>query len=344
MGRSGRRWGSLACLASVVAAGALVRRMRHVNERNFAGKVVFITGGSRGLGLAVADQFLRAGANVAIAARDPGELAKAKRHLLLTADAKGSTVLEVVCDVTDPRSVEVAVERVQHDLGPVDVLVNNAGSMAVAPLLNQSKRHFEEAMDTNFYGAMHTTFAILPRMLQRRNGSIVNIASIGGLVAVPHMLPYTASKFALVGFSRGLHTEVKSGGVNVLTVCPWLMRTGSHLHAKVGGKKAAEYGWFSLGATLPLVAIPVQIAARQILAATAKGKSELLISAWALIAAKISANAPACTAAFLSLVNRALPSAQLLSGDAQAEGRDIQGAASVSPSALGRSAELRWNQ
>jgi NAD(P)-dependent dehydrogenase (short-subunit alcohol dehydrogenase family) len=240
MSRSGRRLGSLACLASVVAAGALVRRRRHVNQRNFAGKVVFITGGSRGLGLALADQFLRAGAHVAIAARDPAELAKAKRHLLLLMpQATGRTVLEVVCDVTDPRSVEVAVETVQHDLGPVDVLVNNAGIMAVAPLLNQSKRHFEEAMNTNFYGTMHTTFAILPGMLQRRTGSIVNIASIGGLVAVPHMLPYTASKFALVGFSRGLHAEVKSGGVNVLTVCPWLMRTGSHLHAKVGGNKAA---------------------------------------------------------------------------------------------------------
>jgi NAD(P)-dependent dehydrogenase (short-subunit alcohol dehydrogenase family) len=344
MSRFSRRWGRLACLASVVAAGAFVRRRRYVNERNFAGKVVFITGGSRGLGLALADQFLRAGANVAIAARDPGELAKARRHLLRTPDAKGSTVLETVCDVTDPRSVEVAVETVQHDLGPVDVLVNNAGIMAVAPLLNQSKRHFEEAMDTNFYGAMHTTLAILPRMLQRRTGSIVNIASIGGLVAVPHMLPYTASKFALVGFSRGLHTEVKSGGVNVLTVCPWLMRTGSHLHAKVGGRKAAEYGWFSVGATLPLVAIPAQIAARQIVDAIAKGKSELLISPWASIAARIAANAPTWTAAFLSLVNRALPSAKLQSGDAQAEGRDIQGAPSVLPSVLGRSAEVRWNQ
>jgi NAD(P)-dependent dehydrogenase (short-subunit alcohol dehydrogenase family) len=344
MGRSGRRLGSLACLASVVVAGALVRRRRQVNQRNFAGKVVFITGGSRGLGLAVADQFLRAGAHVAIAARDPDELAKAKLQLLMLTRGTGQIVLDVLCNVTDPSSVEAAVETVQRDLGPLDVLVNNAGIMAVAPLLNQSKRHFEEALDTNFYGAMHTTFAILPGMLERRKGSIVNIASIGGLIAVPHMLPYTASKFALVGFSRGLHAEVKSGGVNVLTVCPWLMRTGSHLHAKVGGQKAAEYGWFSLGATLPLVAIPAQVAARQIVEATAKGKSELLISAWALIAAKIAANAPTWTAAFLSLLNRALPSAKLLSGDAREEGRQIQGAASVLPSALGKSAELRWNQ
>jgi NAD(P)-dependent dehydrogenase (short-subunit alcohol dehydrogenase family) len=328
----------------MVVAGTLVRRRRHLNERSFAGKVIFITGGSRGLGLALAEQFLGAGARVAIAARDPAELAKAKLQLLMSTRGTRQIVLDVLCNVTDPSSVEAAVETVEHDLGPVDVLVNNAGVMAVAPLLNQSKRHFEEAMDTNFYGAMHTTFAILPGMLQRRTGSIVNIASIGGLVAVPHMLPYTASKFALVGFSRGLHAEVKSGGVNVLTVCPWLMRTGSHLHAKVGGKRDAEYSWFSLGATLPLIAFPAELAARQIVEATAQGKSELLISAWALIASKIAANAPAWTAAFLSLVNRALPSAKPLSGDSQTEGLDIQGVANVLPSALGKSAELRWNQ
>jgi short-subunit dehydrogenase len=297
------------------------------------------------LGLAIAEHFLQAGAHVAIAARDPAELAKAKFQLVMPMpQVREPTVLEVVCDVTDPRSVWTAIETVQDKLGPIDVLVNNAGIMAVAPLLNQSRRHFEEAMDTNFYGAMHITLAILPGMLERRKGSIVNIASIGGLVAVPHMLPYSASKFALVGFSRGLHAEVKSGGVNVLTVCPWLMRSGSHLHAKVGGKKAAEYGWFSLGATLPLVAIPAQIAARQIVEATAKGKSELLISAWALIAAKIAANAPTWTTAMLSLANRALPSARPLSGDTQTEGRDIQAATNLLPSALGRSAELRWNQ
>jgi NAD(P)-dependent dehydrogenase (short-subunit alcohol dehydrogenase family) len=101
--------------------------------------------------------------------------------------ARALTVLEVVCDVTEPSSIGMAVDTVQHNLGPVDVLVNNAGIMAVAPLLNQSKGHFEEAMDTNF---MHTTFAILPGMLKRRKGSIVNIASIGGLIAVPHAALY----------------------------------------------------------------------------------------------------------------------------------------------------------
>src|ERR1700754_1909212 len=122
MGRAGRRLGSLACLASVVVAGALVRRRRHLIQSSFAGKVVFITGGSRGLGLALAEQFLQAGAHVAIGGRDPGELAKAKLQLLtLMPQAKATTVSDVVCDVTEPSSIGVAVETVQHKLGPIDV-------------------------------------------------------------------------------------------------------------------------------------------------------------------------------------------------------------------------------
>jgi short-subunit dehydrogenase len=236
------------------------------------------------------------------------------------------------------------LELIHSTLGAIDVLVNNAGIMAVAPLLNQSPKRFHEAMDTNFFGALNASLAVLPAMLERGQGAIVNIASIGGLIAVPHMLPYTASKFALVGFSRGLHTELKSKGVNVLTVCPWLMRTGSHLHAKVGGRRNLEYGWFGTSATLPLLSVPARVAARQIVQAAAKGKSELLISRWAVIAAKVAATAPVLTGAVLSAVNRVLPAERIAAGDSQIEGRDVQAPAGVLPHILGRSAELTWNQ
>jgi short-subunit dehydrogenase len=251
--------------------------------------------------------------------------------------------MEVVCDVTEPSSVKKAVELVHSTLGAIDVLVNNAGIMAVAPLLNQSTKRFHEAMDTNFFGALNSSLAVLPPMLARGHGAIINVASIGGLIAVPHMLPYTASKFALVGFSRGLHSELKSKGVHVLTVCPWLMRTGSHLHAKVGGKKNLEYGWFGTSATLPLLSVPARTAARQIMRAAANGKSELLISRWAVIAAKVAANAPAMTGAVLSAVNRALPS-ERPPRDNQVDGGDVEGPASLLPNALGRAAQLDWNQ
>jgi short-subunit dehydrogenase len=204
--------------------------------------------------------------------------------------------MQVVCDVTDAIAVQNALDLIHNSFGPIDILVNNAGIMAVAPVLNQSVKRFEEAMNTNFYGALHCSLEVLDTMLARGDGTIINIASIGGLISVPHMLPYTASKFALVGFSRGLHAEVKSKGLNVLTVCPWLMRTGSHLHASIGGKVDLEYGWFGAGATLPLLSVPAQKAARQIVRAAAKGTSELLISRWAILGSRVGANAPALTA------------------------------------------------
>jgi short-subunit dehydrogenase len=236
------------------------------------------------------------------------------------------------------------VDFTQNAFGPIDVLVNNAGIMAVAPVLNQSITRFEEAMDTNFYGALNTSLCVMNTMVAQAEGTIVNIASIGGLIAVPHMLPYTASKFALVGFSRGLHSELKSKGVHVLTVCPWLMRTGSHLHASVGGKEKLEYGWFGASATMPLLSVPARVAARQIVRAAAKKKGELLISRWAVLAAKIGTNAPSLTAAALVLMNGILPAERPDSGDSQIKGRDVRGPSTVLPNALGRSAELTWNQ
>jgi NAD(P)-dependent dehydrogenase (short-subunit alcohol dehydrogenase family) len=325
----------------VVGAQRYLRRRAARNK--FEGKVVFITGGSRGLGLALAEEFLRSGARVAISGRDEEALAKAHSQLQLTRPADGAA-RHVICDVTDPASVSAAVKTIQDDLGPIDVLVNDAGIMSVAPVQNQSLTRFHEAMDTNFFGAVNSSLAVLPVMLERGHGAIINIASIGGLISVPHMLPYTASKFALVGFSRGLHVEVKSKGVNVLTVCPWLMSTGSHLHAKMGGKHDLEYGWFATGATLPLLSVPARVAACQIVQAAAREKSELLISRWAVITAKVAANAPALASAVLSMANRFLPAERIAAGDSQIEGRYVQTPSSVPPNTLGRSAELRWNQ
>jgi NAD(P)-dependent dehydrogenase (short-subunit alcohol dehydrogenase family) len=334
-----------AFLVGLLAAATFVRRNRLAVTLLFTRKVVFITGSSRGLGLALAAEFLRRGARVVISARNPEELARACGQLQsMTSLPDGADIMQVVCDVTEPSSVQDALNLVHNTFGPIDVLVNNAGIMAVAPVLNQSLERFKETMNTNFYGALYCSLGVLNTMLARGEGTIINIASIGGLISVPHMLPYTASKFALVGFSRGLHAELKSKGLNVLTVCPWLMRTGSHLHASIGGKQNLEYGWFGAGATLPLLSVPAQEAAREIVRAASTGKSELLISRWAVIASKIGANVPGLTAAALSLMNRILPEEELDAGDSQIEGRDVRGSAALLPNVLGRSAELTWNE
>lgn len=339
-----RRIAATAAFGLLGIAATLASRTTRRHTRQLAGRVVFITGGSRGLGLALAEEFARAGARVAISARDTDKLADAEQRLASLAPSGRSAVTAVRCDVTDPATVEPAIADASRTLGPIDILVNNAGIIAVAPLANQSVRRFEEAMNTHLYGALYTTQAVLPEMLRRGNGMIVNIASIGGLVAVPHLLPYTASKFALVGFSRGLHAELRSKGIHVLTVCPWLMRTGSHLHAKFGGRQDREFGWFGIGATLPGVAVPARKAAREIIRAVVDRKSELLISPWATATVAFAHLAPSLTNAVLAQVNRILPEADPLHGDQQMEGKEANGVAAIIPDALGRRPAEAWNQ
>src|SRR6202000_2095718 len=96
---------------------------------------------------------------------------------------------------------------------------------------DQATESFEQAMRINFFGQLYAVQAVLPQMLERGEGNIVSIAAIGGKIAVPHMLPYVASKFAIVGFSEGLHAELRHKGIRVTTVCPGLMRTGGAAHA-----------------------------------------------------------------------------------------------------------------
>jgi NAD(P)-dependent dehydrogenase (short-subunit alcohol dehydrogenase family) len=308
------------------------------------GKVVFITGGSRGLGLALADEFLRAGCRVAIAARNAAELEKAeqklRKHLPWT---HKRSVFSVECDVTKPETLQTAIDSATRELGEIDILVNNAGIITVAPMSNQPLESYQQAMDTNFYGTLHTSNAVLPRMRARRSGTIVNITSIGGLVAVPHLLPYTASKFAAVGLSRGMHAELRPYGVNVLTVCPWLMRTGSHLHAIFGGKRSREYAWFTLGASLPFVSVSAKDAARSIVQATAQGRSELLISPLAYAAAIAAHNAPELTGAVLGAVSRLLPS-PATERHQFVQGKDTAAPSSALLKTISKKDTAEWNQ
>src|SRR5438270_13793308 len=129
-------------------------------------------------------------------------------------------------------------------------------------------------MATNFSAAAHTTRAAMPHMLRRgrvagKGGSIVNITSIGGKFAMPHLLPYVPSKFALVGFSEGLHAELRHKGVRVTTVCPGLMRTGGEAHAGFTGQTKKEQRWFTLAARTPILTASVRHAANKIYNAVA---------------------------------------------------------------------------
>jgi NAD(P)-dependent dehydrogenase (short-subunit alcohol dehydrogenase family) len=283
----------------LLAARVVVQWWREYDLRN---KVVLITGGSRGLGLVMARQLLQQGARLAIGARDTSELERARGDL----GQDDGRVLTVSCDISDREQVQAMVHDVQHHFGRIDVLINNAGTIQVGPVELMTLEDYEAAMNVHFWGPLYTIFAVLPAMRQRREGRIVNISSIGGKVSVPHLLPYNASKFALVGLSEGLRAELAKDGIVVTTVCPGLMRTGSPRNAFFKGQHRAEYTWFSISDALPLVSQSAERAARQIIAACKRGDAEVVLSLPAKLATLVHDLFPGWTADVLGLANTLL--------------------------------------
>lgn len=307
-----------------LAGRAVARRLFGYNLR---GKVVLITGGSRGLGLVMAREFAAEGARLVICARSTNELEAARRDL----KSRGAEVLAVPCDVTDRAQVNEMVNVARDRFGRIDVLVNNAGVIQVGPIEVMTVADYEEAMRAHFWGPLYTILAVLPEMRKRGGGRIVNISSIGGKISVPHLVPYSASKFALVGLSEGLRAELLKDGVVVTTVCPGLMRTGSPRNALFKGKHRAEYAWFAISDSLPLSSMNAVRAARQIIAATRRGDAEVILTIQARLAARFHGLFPGTTADLLAVVNRLLPSAGGI-GRARARGKDSQSA--LAPSLL----------
>ena len=290
--------------AAIAATATLAAANR---RRAVLGKVVVITGGSRGRGLQIAEVFGKNGAHLVLAARDADELSEALAVLHgRGAISNSGTALTVVCDVTKPENCVHLVEQTINRYGRIDVLINNAGIIDVAPFQDQPLQAFEESMQINFFGALHTIRAALPHMQRSRSGSIVNIGSIGGKIGVPHLLPYVASKYALTGFTQGLRAELAGTGVKVTLVNPGLMRTGSHVNARFGGDSQAEYDWFSLGAMLPGASISARSAAQRIFNATVDGRAEITITPQAWLAARIVGVAPGFAANAAGLLTRTL--------------------------------------
>ena len=326
--RTARPFGRLALGGAALLLGRAL--IRHHRKWELRGRTILVTGGSRGLGFLVARELLREGAQVAICARDADTLSRAQRQL----EGDGRPVVAIQCDVTVREHVERVVGRVTEELGTIDALINNAGTITVGPLDTMRLADFHDAMNTNFWGALHAILAVLPAMRRRRAGRIVNIASIGGKLAVPHLLPYSASKFALVGLSEGLRVELAPSGIQVTTICPGLMRTGSPRHAFFKGRYRAEYAWFSISDSLPLVSMDAPRAARQIVDALRWGEAERVLGFPAKLGAITHALFPAIIADVLSLVNRALPTADPSAPPIPTEGEDSTSI--VSPSLLTR--------
>ncbi len=191
-----------------VAGWAVARFLR--DDFSFAGKSVLITGGSRGLGLAIARRIAAEGGRVALVARDEGELLRACAELRTL----GGEALPVPCDLLDRGQSLGAVETVVDHFGGIDVLINNAGIIEVGPLENMRRGDFEKSMQLHFWAPFNLIRQTIPHMQRAGGGRIVNISSIGGKVAVPHLAPYSASKFALVGLSDAFRAELARDGIS----------------------------------------------------------------------------------------------------------------------------------
>jgi NAD(P)-dependent dehydrogenase (short-subunit alcohol dehydrogenase family) len=312
-----------AAMIGAAGIGALLLTHAWRNRReayDFAGKSVVITGGSRGLGLILARTLADEGARLTLIARDEEELARAADDIRTRQPF--AEVLTVAADVRRRYDAERAIAEALDRHSRVDVLINNAGIIQVGPVDHMKLSDYEDAMNTHFWGPLFMIHAALPQMRRQGEGRIVNISSIGGRVSVPHLLPYSASKFALTGLSDGLRAELAPDNIIVTTVCPGLMRTGSPVNAMFKGKRPQEYAWFAISDSLPIASIDARRAARQIVDACRRGDAELVITVQAKLAILARTVAPELFADMMALTNRLLPKAAGPDGDRAEPGRD----------------------
>ncbi len=293
---------ALPLAAASVLTGAILTSRRARDDIH--GEVAVVTGASRGLGLLLARELARYSCPLVICARDAAELERAASELR----AAGAQVTTVACDLADQASAQLLVDTAIERYGRIDIVISNAGIIQVGPLETAHVDQYEAALDTMALAPARLALTALPVMRRQRHGRIVTITSIGGKVSVPHLLPYCTAKFAAVGFSEGLRAELGRGPVTVTTVVPGLMRTGSHLQARFTGQAEKEFTWFALGASLPLVSMDAERAARQIITAVRQRRAEVILTPAGQLVAHAAGLAPGLTSGILHMAQRlALP-------------------------------------
>jgi short-subunit dehydrogenase len=184
-----------------------------------AGAIALVTGASSGIGAALSRDLSAAGASVALVARSEQRLAE------LSARLAPARCVPFPCDVRDRAAVAETVLAVRRQLGPIDLLVNNAGIGRYRSFLDTAPEEVDTILDTNLHGALHFTRAVLPEMLRRRHGHVVNVASIAARIGSRNHAIYCASKFALAGFTESLGYELEGTGVGITLVNPGVIDT-----------------------------------------------------------------------------------------------------------------------
>lgn len=263
-------------LALSSAATGLVLSNIYQPKESLFDKNIVITGGSRGLGFALAQEVVRQGANVILLARTKEELEKAQK--ILRQSNPYSRVEVFSCDVTDKNQLHATVDAIIIKFKSIDIVINNAGEIIVGPFESMSEHDFRKQMDLHMFAVLNMTQMFYPHFKENKKGHVVNICSIGGRVAVPHMLPYDASKFALSGLSQGLAAELHKDNITVTTVYPTLMKTGSPIQAKFKGDSQQEFTWFATSDYMPGLSIPANKAAKKIVEGIKEKRTEIIFS------------------------------------------------------------------
>jgi short-subunit dehydrogenase len=317
--------------------------MTRPHDADLRGLNALVTGASRGLGLLLARELSRRGCRVMVCARDHEELVRAEKWLR----TGGGEIRSLACDLTAPDAPAHLVAEAEEAFGGIDILVNNAGIIQVGPFGEADENDFRAAAEIMYFAPLRMIMAALPGMRARGPGRIVNIASVGGRIAPPHLLPYAAAKFAVTGLSEGLRAELAADRISVTTVLPGLMRTGSHTAARFSGNPQHEYAWFATAASLPLLSMDAERAAREVVDALRRRRPEIVLTAAARIAVRLHGIAPATTTRALTLAARLLP------GPGAAPQHDVSGSTAAERlgsavvgrlTALGDQAGRRFNQ
>ncbi len=244
-------------------------------------RVALVTGGGRGIGRAIALAFAREGAHVAVTARTAAEI----EAVAAEARTLGRKALAVSCDITDRAQVEAAVRTSTETLGPIQILVNNAGIAVSAKLTDTDDALWERHLRVNLTGAFYMSRAVLPQMLAARWGRIVNIASTAARVGFPYVAAYVASKHGLLGLTRALAMEVATAGITVNAICPGYAATdltwesARRIQKKTG--RSYEEAVQSLAAFSPQRRLvePDEVAALAVLLASDEGRG-ITAQAW----------------------------------------------------------------
>jgi len=310
----------------------------------FENQSVVITGGSRGLGLALAKQLASERAKLTLLARDGEELQRASR--VIRDSYPGTPILTIACDVTQDHAVAEALKRASNTFGGIDMVINNAGSITVGPYECMTKEDFEAQMNLHFYAVMNVINRALPYLRAGNGKRIVNICSMGGRVAVPHMLPYDASKFALSGYSQGLMAELAPEGISVTTIYPTVMRTGSPIQAVFKGDHEKEFAWFQMVDVLPFISMSADSAARKIVEAARTRRAELMPSLAARARMIAAGFMPELVASTMKLVAAAMPKGTSMYHKTGAQSRALFDKTEAARGLRKRAheAERKWNQ